>query len=125
MTAPARAPRPPRQQAPAGCIIDASVTMPWFFADEATSFTEALLDTLADQPLWAPALWVLECANVLQSAQRRRRIDAPRRAAKPRGFERRRDARHAGAHHADVGFDGGRGSLCGFAEDAKHPPHCT
>jgi len=30
--------------------------MPWFFADEATPFTEALLDTLADQPLWAPAL---------------------------------------------------------------------
>ena len=32
------------------------------------------------QPLWAPALWVLECTNVLQSAQRRRRIDANRRA---------------------------------------------
>jgi hypothetical protein len=54
--------------------------MPWFFVDEATPFTEALLDRLADQPLWAPALWVLECANVLQSAQRRRRIDARRRA---------------------------------------------
>lgn len=64
----------------AGWVIDASVTMPWFFPDEATPFTEGLLDALGAQPLWAPALWVLECTNVLQSAQRRRRIDADRRA---------------------------------------------
>ena len=63
-----------------GWVIDASVTMPWFFPDEATPFTEGLLDALGAQPLWAPALWVLECTNVLQSAQRRRRIDAKRRA---------------------------------------------
>ena len=64
----------------AGWVIDASVTMPWFFPDEATSFTEGLLDALGEQVLWAPALWVLECTNVLQSAQRRSRIDANRRA---------------------------------------------
>jgi len=63
-----------------GWVIDASVTMPWFFPDEATPFTEALLDTLGKYELWAPTLWVLECTNVLQSAQRRRRIDATRRA---------------------------------------------
>jgi predicted nucleic acid-binding protein len=66
--------------ASAGWVIDASVTMPWFFPDEATPFTEGLLDTLGNQTVWAPALWVLECTNVLQSAQRRRRIDAARRA---------------------------------------------
>lgn len=66
--------------ASSGWVIDASVTMPWFFADEATPFTEGLLDTLGVQALWAPTLWVLECTNVLQSAQRRRRIDAHRRA---------------------------------------------
>ena len=64
----------------AGWAIDASVTMAWFFPDEATPFTEGLLDALGDHPVWAPALWVLECTNVLQSAQRRRRIDAARRA---------------------------------------------
>ena len=64
----------------AGWAIDASVTMAWFFPDEATPFTESLLDALGAQPLWAPALWVLECTNVLQSAQRRRRIEAARRA---------------------------------------------
>ena len=63
-----------------GWVIDSSVTMLWFFPDEATLFTERLLDALGEQDLWAPALWVLECTNVLQSAQRRRRIDARRRA---------------------------------------------
>ncbi len=62
-----------------GWVIDASVTMPWFFPDEATPFTERLLDALGSQPLWAPSLWVLECSNVLQSAQRRGRIDSDRR----------------------------------------------
>lgn len=66
--------------ATAGWVIDASVTMPWFFPDEATPFTEDLLDALGTQVLWAPTLWVLECTNVLQSAQRRGRIDANRRA---------------------------------------------
>jgi len=64
----------------AGWVVDASVTMPWFFPDEATPFTEGLLDSLGAQELWAPTLWVLECTNVLQSAQRRRRIEAHRRA---------------------------------------------
>ena len=63
-----------------GWAIDASVTMPWFFHDEATPFTEELLDAIGAQPLWAPALFVLECSNVLQSAQRRGRIDPDRRA---------------------------------------------
>jgi len=61
-------------------VIDASVTMPWFFADETTAFTEGLLDALGTRVLWAPTLWVFECTNVLQSAQRRRRLDAARRA---------------------------------------------
>ena len=72
--------QPAAESVSPGWVIDASVTMPWFFADEATPFTEGLLDTLGTQVLWAPTLWVLECTNVLQSAQRRRRIDAGRRA---------------------------------------------
>ena len=76
---PREARKAPSAGLPPGWVIDASVTMPWFFADEATPFTESLLDALSAQVLWAPALWVLECTNVLQSAQRRRRIDANRR----------------------------------------------
>lgn len=74
------APRAVAGATSAGWVIDASVTMPWFFPDEATPFTEAMLDALGDQVLWAPTLWVLECTNVLQGALRRRRIDADRRA---------------------------------------------
>ena len=70
----------PVRSAADGWVLDVSVTLPWFFADEAMPFTEGLPDQLAAQPIWAPALWVLECANVLQSAQRRLRIDAGRRA---------------------------------------------
>ncbi len=75
-----QAQEPTSVPAAAGWVIDASVTMPWFFADEATPFTERLLDALGTQVLWAPTLWVLECTNVLQSAERRRRIDTHRRA---------------------------------------------
>ena len=70
----------PDEASARGWVIDASVTLPWFFPDEATAFTERVLDALADQAIWAPTLWVLECTNVLQSAERRRRIDARRRA---------------------------------------------
>ena len=73
---PTQAPVP----ASSGWVIDASVTMPWFFPDEATPFTEGLLDSLESHELWAPTLWVIECTNVLQTAQRRRRIEATRRA---------------------------------------------
>lgn len=66
--------------ASAGWVIDVSVTMPWFFPEEATPFTEGLLDSLGAHEIWVPTLWVLECTNVLQSAQRRRRIEATRRA---------------------------------------------
>lgn len=62
-----------------GLVLDASVTMAWFFPDEATGFTEALLDSLGTRQVWVPALWVAECANVLQSAARRGRLLPGRR----------------------------------------------
>jgi predicted nucleic acid-binding protein len=62
-----------------GWVIDTSVTMPWFFPDAATPFTEGLLDALGEQALWVPALWVLECTHVLQNAQRQGYIEPDRR----------------------------------------------
>ena len=62
-----------------GLVMDASVTMAWFFPDEATGFTEALLESLGTRQVWVPALWVAECANVLQSAARRGRLLPGRR----------------------------------------------
>ena len=51
-----RLPGQSTEQATAGWVIDASVTMPWFFPDEATRFTERLLDAQGERVLWAPAL---------------------------------------------------------------------
>lgn len=65
---------------PAGWVIDAPVTRPWFFAGEATPWTEGLLDGLRALALRAPALGVVEGTNVPRSAPRRPRIDARRRA---------------------------------------------
>lgn len=59
-----------------GCVVDASVNLAWFFEDEKSSFSESALDRLATDQVWVPALWLLECANVLVSAQRRGRINA-------------------------------------------------
>jgi predicted nucleic acid-binding protein len=64
-----------------GFVVDASVSLAWFFEDEASEFTERALDRLASERAWVPALWTLECANVLASAHRRGRIDAARRHA--------------------------------------------
>jgi predicted nucleic acid-binding protein len=60
-------------------VVDASVSLAWLFEDEATPFTEAALDRVAQGPVWVPSLWTLECVNVLLSAQRRARISAAKR----------------------------------------------
>ncbi len=57
-------------------VLDCSATLPWAFASEATSETDALLSALAKgAKAWVPSLWHLELANVLLGAQRRGRID--------------------------------------------------
>jgi predicted nucleic acid-binding protein len=55
-------------------VIDASVTMAWCFADEATAATESLLDQFSADEAVVPAVWPLEVANVLLVAERRRRL---------------------------------------------------
>ena len=56
-------------------VIDASATLPWRFADEATLWSEALLDRVeAGEELFVPAHWPLEVVNTLLMAQRRGRV---------------------------------------------------
>lgn len=55
--------------------IDASVTLAWYFDDEATPETDALLEQVAASGAIVPALWRLEVANALQVSIRRKRID--------------------------------------------------
>jgi len=59
----------------AAFVIDASATLPWCFADEATEATNAVLTRLrtGDEAI-VPAHWPLEVANALLIAVRRKRI---------------------------------------------------
>ncbi len=55
-------------------VLDTSVTMAWCFEDETTEATERLLDRLMTEGGMVPAIWSLEVANALLSAERRRRL---------------------------------------------------
>ena len=57
-------------------VIDASLTLAWYFDDETTPATEELLDRVVDAGAAVPGIWRLEVANAFQMAVRRRRIDA-------------------------------------------------
>ena len=56
-------------------IIDASLTIAWYFDDESSEQTDAVFDRVRSSGAIVPALWRLEVANALQVAVRRRRID--------------------------------------------------
>ena len=55
-------------------VIDASVTLAWVFVDEWSEFTDALLGQLPQTRAVVPLIWLLEIANALTVAERRRRI---------------------------------------------------
>jgi predicted nucleic acid-binding protein len=56
-------------------VVDASATLPWCFEDEATPWSEALLDRLSlGEQATAPAHWPIEVSNALLMAIRRQRI---------------------------------------------------
>jgi predicted nucleic acid-binding protein len=56
-------------------VLDASVALSWCFDDEVSTYAELVLDLLADgAEARAPAVWPLEVANAILSAQRRKRI---------------------------------------------------
>lgn len=62
-------------------VLDCSVTVAWFFEDEATPETDALLDRTMESGALVPGLWRLEVGNVLCKAERRKRIDASKVAS--------------------------------------------
>ena len=55
-------------------VVDASVALAWCFEDEATPYAESVLDRLQQTEAVVPAIWPLEIANVLLTAQRRQRL---------------------------------------------------
>ena len=64
-------------------VLDNTVTMAWCFTEEATEFTEVLLNrlsNLADTAL-VPALWLYEVVNVTEMAVRKGRISKEKATA--------------------------------------------
>jgi predicted nucleic acid-binding protein len=60
-------------------VADASVTLPWCFQDEATAWTDSLLDRLrGGDRIAVPAHWPTEISNGLLMALRRKRIQPGR-----------------------------------------------
>ncbi len=55
-------------------VLDASVTLAWFFNDEQSAFSENLLDQVAENGALVPSIWPLEICNGLLMAYRRKRI---------------------------------------------------
>ena len=56
-------------------VLDPSVTLAWVYAAETTPAVQNVFATLALRGAWAPNLWRLEVANVLEMGVRRRRHD--------------------------------------------------
>ena len=56
-------------------VVDASVALAWCFVDEASPAADAALGRLEREEAIAPAVWPLEVANGLRTAERRGRLD--------------------------------------------------
>ena len=60
-------------------VADASVTLAWCFEDEATAWTDGLLDRLRNRDqIVVPAHWPTEISNGMLMALRRKRIQPDR-----------------------------------------------
>jgi predicted nucleic acid-binding protein len=57
-------------------VLDSSVTVAWYFADERTAAVDAVLSQVTEFGAVVPSLWRLEVANALQMSVKRKRIDA-------------------------------------------------
>ena len=54
-------------------VLDGSVTMAWFFADESNAYADAVLTDLESARALVPSLWSLEVANTVLVGERRKR----------------------------------------------------
>ena len=57
----------------AAFVLDCSLTVAWFFEDEADDYAQAVEDSLSAAGAVVPALWPLEVANALVTGERRKR----------------------------------------------------
>src|ERR1019366_1076392 len=57
-------------------VVDASITLAWCFADEASKEADKVLDEVMSTGATVPSLWHSELGNILSRAERLGRIDA-------------------------------------------------
>jgi len=62
-------------------VLDASSTLSWYFEDERTNASEALMEQVAVDGAVVPLIWRYEVANGLLMAIRRKRIEIAYRDA--------------------------------------------
>ncbi len=63
-------------------VLDCSIAAAWLFEDEASLYTDTLLEELPNMGAIVPNLWHLELGNVLIQAERRGRITASQISAR-------------------------------------------
>jgi predicted nucleic acid-binding protein len=56
-------------------VVDASIALAWCFRDESSELADRTLARLDREDAMAPAIWPLEVANGLRTAERRGRLD--------------------------------------------------
>jgi len=64
--------KPAKKEAPE-FVLDCSLTMAWYFKDEAHAYAKAVRKALTRASAVVPALWRLEVANILVLGERRKR----------------------------------------------------
>lgn len=62
-------------------VIDSSITLAWVYSDKTTEPARQVLDAVSSNGGWAPSLWRLEVANVLEMGVRHGRHDTAFRDA--------------------------------------------
>ena len=62
-------------------VLDGSVTMAWYFADELNVYADAVLTALESGRAIVPSLWPLEVANTVLVGERRKRSTEAQAAA--------------------------------------------
>ena len=62
-------------------VLDGSVAMAWYFADESDPYADSVLAALGSARALVPSLWPLEVANAVLVGERRRRSTEAQAAA--------------------------------------------
>jgi len=89
-------------------MLDSSATLAWIYANEITEPIRNVFDLVRENGAWAPGLWKLEGANILEMGVRRGRHDAafsrlhPWRSRSPADLDRCRDGPSGVGRHAPL-----------------------